>query len=434
MGKWTSSPHPISDIRDWKRDGKLEIQPDFQRRAVWSEQAKILLIDSILKGIPMPKLFIAQKIKDDQTYRVVIDGQQRISAILDFLDNKFSLNKPYKGDHENQYFKDLDEETQNDFLLYNLDFNIINGYSDDEIREMYHRVNKYNVALNKQELRRADFPGDFLKISEELSSIAYFEEARLFTTANRRRLGDVEYTSELLAILLDGPQDKKESLDSFYIDYADWDTESLDDVKSRFYAIIDDLKKIFNEDYPIHNTRFRQKADFYSIFLAIGEMHQENLSEDAPLLDAFATTAKMHIHEDLLPHLQCDLEVINDAVEPSAPGKYGEYAVRCVSDANMLSSRKWRADFLKKILLGAYDPYNPNLERLEFLESLITCWDEGMCPQGNADCEFCEEFIQEYGNGVVRFWPKGKVFLETAHFSHKACLEKEADSFVWLDN
>lgn len=432
MSKWTSSPHPISDIDEWKQDGKLEIQPDFQRRAVWSEQARILLIDSILKGIPMPKIFIAQKIKDKRTYRVVIDGQQRIKAILDFLNNKFSLKKPYKGPHANKFFKDLDEDTQDEFRLYSLDFNIINGYSDDEVREMYHRVNKYNVALNKQELRRADFPGDFLKISEELSSIDYFEDIRLFTTANRRRLGDVEYTSELLAILLDGPQDKKGTLDSFYINYAEWCPENLENIKSRFYAIINDLKKIFNDKLPIQSTRFNQKSDFYSLFSAINDIHLVNIDEST-LLEVQGTPQKPDLHEKSVPYLRKDFELIHDSISPSAPGKYGEYAVRCVSDANMLSSRNWRADFLKNILLGAYPSAPSNNNRLQFLYELISCWDTGMCGPICDQCIVCDEDVEEFKRDIAWSWPKDKIFLYTARLSHIACLEEKSDEYIWLE-
>ena len=82
MKSWNSSPHPISDIRDWKQLERLEIKPDFQRLEVWSDAAKVMLMDTILRGIPMPKIFVSSVIKNDQVHRTVIDGQQRISAIL----------------------------------------------------------------------------------------------------------------------------------------------------------------------------------------------------------------------------------------------------------------------------------------------------------------------------------------------------------------
>ena len=77
---WNSGAHPISDIRDWSSDGHLELQPDYQRHEVWSRAAKIMLIDTILRNIPMPKIFLQSVLKEDHngckhTHRIVIDGQ-----------------------------------------------------------------------------------------------------------------------------------------------------------------------------------------------------------------------------------------------------------------------------------------------------------------------------------------------------------------------
>lgn len=109
-------------------------------------------------------------------------------------------------------FSELPGEVQQKILKYQIDTNEIYGADDNLIRDIYSRVNKYTVALNKQELRRADFPGDFLHLSEELALEPFFERAKIFSVANRRRMTDVEYISELIALLISGPQEKKRLL------------------------------------------------------------------------------------------------------------------------------------------------------------------------------------------------------------------------------
>ena len=52
--KWESYSHPISDIRDWDNNNRLELKPDFQRNEVWSRAAQIMLIDTIIKGMLYP--------------------------------------------------------------------------------------------------------------------------------------------------------------------------------------------------------------------------------------------------------------------------------------------------------------------------------------------------------------------------------------------
>ena len=71
-----------------------------------------MLIDTILRELPMPKIFLATTLKDEHSYRVVIDGQQRISAILDFLNDGFSLKPPYYGAAAGKYFSELDTTTE----------------------------------------------------------------------------------------------------------------------------------------------------------------------------------------------------------------------------------------------------------------------------------------------------------------------------------
>ena len=118
MPNWNSSPHPISDIRDWATLGRLELRPDFQRREVWSEAAKIMLIDTILKNVPMPKILVNSILRDGVTYRVVIDGQQRLAAIIGFLRDKFALASPCEVPYQGLKFSGLPSQVQSEILRY----------------------------------------------------------------------------------------------------------------------------------------------------------------------------------------------------------------------------------------------------------------------------------------------------------------------------
>lgn len=143
--KWESYSHPISDIRDWDNNNRLELKPDFQRNEVWSRAAQIMLIDTIIKGIPIPKIYIKSVMHNGNTYRVVIDGQQRLTAILKFVKNKLRLSKPYSGEYEGSLFSDLPDEVQNEILRYKIDINEIFNPSEEEIRDLYSRVNKSEI-------------------------------------------------------------------------------------------------------------------------------------------------------------------------------------------------------------------------------------------------------------------------------------------------
>jgi uncharacterized protein with ParB-like and HNH nuclease domain len=80
--EWQPSTNSILDLKDWTDNDRLEIRPSFQRKFVWGDAAKIMLIDTILKNIPMPKIFLSNLVRDNSPYRSVIDGQQRITTII----------------------------------------------------------------------------------------------------------------------------------------------------------------------------------------------------------------------------------------------------------------------------------------------------------------------------------------------------------------
>jgi hypothetical protein len=136
-------------------------------------------------------------------------------------------------------------------------------------------------------------------------------------------MGDVEYISELLAALISGPQNKKKSLDFYYQSLAEWRQEERVAIVGEFNSVLSDLEAIFPTSHPISSTRYFQKSDFYSLFLAISSERREG----GTLTD-----------KDLKP-LRADLGVLHERIGPSSEVKLlAEYAVHCVSDANSESS------------------------------------------------------------------------------------------------
>ena len=405
---WSSSPHPISDVRDWSQARRLILRPSYQRKEVWSLSAKILLMDTILSNIPMPKFYVQSEIRAGDTYRSVIDGQQRIGAILSFLNDEFKLNSPYRGSHSGLIFSELPIPIQNEFLSYELNFNEIRNASEDVVREIYARVNRYNVSLNKQELRRADYPGHFLKVSEKLAQRNLLDEFGVFTIANRRRMQDVEYVSELLITLIDGPQDKKQSLDQFYGDLMVWNKGARHEIIQRLDIILSEIYLIFSQTEKfINKTRFRQKADFYALFLAISE-----------LLDDGGSLA-----EKDLQFLAEDLDLLDRSIEPASDTKlFSEYAIKCTSQANTLASRKWRKDFLKSFLSGTYLSVYPLNETIEAFISIIKDGEDPMCPPQEHECPHCKEELNIFQDVTLDWDVETSVYqLANARIIHKAC-------------
>lgn len=416
--KWQSSPHTIADIREWNGNGTLLLQPDYQRREVWGDAARVMLIDSVLNDIPMPKIFVSKAIKDMRTYRSVIDGQQRITTILTFLNDGFKLEDPYSGPYDGMKFSELPADIRNDFLLYSIDFNEASGLPPDELREVYSRVNKYLVPLNRQELRKADFPGEFLKISEELANLDSLDDMGLFNATARRRSLDVEYVSELLAAQLRGISDKKDAIDECCRDYAAWPSAESTAARAEFEGAISDIAKIFDTTYPMKKTRWKQKADFYSFFFAVLTLRRAGLALPADL-----------------SFLRQDLTLLDNRIAPTSEVPIlSKYAVYCVSQANSASSRNWRMAFIKAILRGTYAGSIEDQEQRDIVSETASDIRFAIDPNFNGDgCPPAEGFVcggcGGYDEGEtslgrsILYWPAGSTVFQLANakWAHSKC-------------
>lgn len=197
----------VSDIVNWFRRKELVINEDFQRRAVWTPAAKTFLVDSLLKGFPLPKLYIRTKIDPvtQQMVREVVDGQQRVRSIVEFANDKLKLTSR-STDYSGKKYSDLNPEDQERFLGYVISADQLLNASDDEVLEVFSRLNSYTVILNDAEKRHAEFQTDFkwlvVKTAAEWSK--FFDEKGVLSIRQRVRMMDDELVAEMFRVLVGG--------------------------------------------------------------------------------------------------------------------------------------------------------------------------------------------------------------------------------------
>src|ERR1700735_1624507 len=104
------------------RENQLVLAPEFQRDNVWPSQAKAYLIDTILTSRPIPPLFFQRTVsaQTGRTVYSVIDGQQRLRAIFEFIENRFRLSESKNKPFYKKKFKDLSGDQQREILNYDL--------------------------------------------------------------------------------------------------------------------------------------------------------------------------------------------------------------------------------------------------------------------------------------------------------------------------
>ena len=270
MIKPDRSTYTPTDFRLWRESSALILSPKFQRRSVWTTPARSYLIDTILRGMPIPPLYlrVVQSTDKKRTVREVIDGQQRISSVLDFLDDKFALSSSVKSEYSGSRFSKLPEDAQDQILQYPFITEVFQGISDARVLEIFSRLNTHSVKLNPQELRNGKFFGRFKSTAYELAleHLEFWRNHKIFTDASIARMAEVELTSELMVLLMDGPQDKKKTLDQFYAEY-DEDFLNQTKIENAFRHVIDQVNDALGEE--LSTSQFRRPPLFYSLFAAV---------------------------------------------------------------------------------------------------------------------------------------------------------------------
>ena len=327
---------PVSELISLYDSDRLNLSPPYQRNPVWTAKAQQKLLESILSGKPIPNFFLLKTGKDSYE---MIDGQQRARTILGYSRNLIT-------DHENLTFeKRLTQspnrkQTASQFLDYKLSITVVKEIHDNEsVEEYYALLNSSGLRLSRPELKKAEyFTTNFLKLVLECAEDERFRSLRIFKEANTARMNDVDFVSELIALLKFGISDKKEKVDQLYED--DISLKEYRSLKSTF----DKQMVIFNgcnHITPLLRTRYKQKNDFYSVFYLFWTIQDSDI------------TTLEHLYKVLVkvgPHIrpsQAECEPLR------------EYAHHCVTQSNSKASRQARHDILVGLLLNPTNTPTP---------------------------------------------------------------------------
>lgn len=212
--------------------GKYNFEPPYQRRSVWSDEKKSFLIDTIFKNYPIPPIFLHQKIDDEtgKTTYDVIDGKQRLNAIIEFINNEISAASEYENAVVDEviagkYFKELDDDKLSDykkrFWRYIIPIEYIDTGDQQVIDNIFDRLNRNGEPLTGQELRNSSYYGtSLLNLVEKKAKEPFWKDT--LRNLDSARMEEIEFLSELLFTMIQGSEihsDQKE-IDRLYELYA----------------------------------------------------------------------------------------------------------------------------------------------------------------------------------------------------------------------
>ena len=277
--------YPIADFYKWIKSKELTLAPEFQRGDIWVPSAQSFFIDTLLRELPIPPIYI-RLVTDRETktsYREVVDGQQRLRTIEKFIDGRLVLDKRSK-EFAGKTYDTLEDEDQSRFLAYQIGVEQLIGADDDTVLDIFHRINVYGISLNRQELRHGKYQGVKYEGAFRLAVIRTAErweilwsKYQVVSVRGRVRLLHNELVAQLLGVILDGVTDGGQpKIDRLYERY---DSKISEDEEERFDQVCQYIVDHFSE---VLRTKLGPGPHFMMLFAAVahalfaipvGDMH-----------------------------------------------------------------------------------------------------------------------------------------------------------------
>lgn len=294
------------------RKGIIKLNPDYQRNHRWTDGESSRLIESLILNIPIPTIYLSQdvdvdeEVEDDVARYSVIDGQQRLSAIVRFMLNEYCLQKLEVLELLNgSYYKDLPP-----FLVRRLEERTIkclriDSTIDPQVKfDIFERLNTASIQLESQELRNAVYRGKF---NDMIKQVAKNTDFRMLLHINLKnpnennkvkKMQDVEYVLRFFAYANNEGNNMKKSFKQFLSEQMEkfnlYDKRTIQNMKKHFERVMKMILNNLGEDafakYKIEDKKLKLQSHFNAaVYDAISIAISDKLRENAQ----FAITEKM---------------------------------------------------------------------------------------------------------------------------------------------
>jgi hypothetical protein len=294
-------------------------------------------VDTIIRGKPIPKILITQELKGTRNVRVVVDGQQRLRAILEFLEDGFKISRAHNQKWSGKTYSTLPPEIQNEILKYEIGVDILFDASYPDILDIFARLNTYSVRLNKQEQLNAKYLGFFKQAAYRLGYdfVKYWNESDVLTKTQVTRMAEATLASDLLVALVGGVQTNK-AIPMYYKEFEDVEGDLPKKVK-QFNRTMNVIGEIYSP-HSLRNTNFRRTQLFYSLFCSIAHcLFEVDGLAGAPRVEVVGNLSKIRVRLDEISSRYDEQD------ESREYQQFIDYSRRATTDT---SRRIWRSKFL----------------------------------------------------------------------------------------
>ncbi len=243
------------------KDGTLVPRPEFQRRIVWTTEDKVRFVDTLLNSYPFPEIYVANGIVNTETgegTQLIVDGQQRVTTIVQYFDGTLSLPQTVRP------YSLLTKEEKDEFLNYDVAVRDLGSISPEDIIEVFKRINATKYSLNEIEINNAIYTGELMRLAEGLTSHPFFEDHRVFTPTDLKRMGDTRFVLQVIITMMSGYFNRDDNFEEFLGAYND-SFEARDEIVTRLSHVFSFIEEC---GFPAKG-RIWKKSDFFSAVIEI---------------------------------------------------------------------------------------------------------------------------------------------------------------------
>lgn len=391
----------------FRRRKGIDTNPDYQRPAVWTKAQKQLLIDSMLREYDVPKFYLHRTGKD--TYDV-IDGQQRLRAIWEFFEGGFALAKDAEAvdgyEIKGKKYDELDFDIQDRINSYDLDFVVLDYVEEDEIREMFLRLQN-GTSLKAQEKRNA-MPGRMGDFVRSTAKHPFFTKVNF---SNSRFTYD-QIAAQMTLLYLNRNNGicniKDRDLNAMYETNKDFDSASGD--AKAIIKILDYLNTMFPTKAPE-----LKRYSVISLFILIMDMmpNYDIRNREADIANWFIAFEAKRAEDELKPAEDQDPKLVI-------------YHERVSNSSDAMDSLTYRHNFLKENLLSTVSNMPQKDPKRNFDEAqrqVIFRRDKGICRVCGRQCDW-----NDWEADHILPWSKGgKTEIENGQVLCSSCNSKKSD-------
>lgn len=273
----------------------LDTSPNFQRKLVWKKQHKYAFITTVLLNYPFPEIYIASSeidVNNLQTKEIVVDGQQRLNTIVDYIKgiNDFSNQNKIKP------FNALTVLEKKEFLNYPVSMKDLKDLPEDIVKEIFRRINSTEYSLNANEILNAQFgDGEFAifckqladskyEVSETETDVLITDEKRkifndfflsnnIFTENDIKRMFDSQYVMLITSTLFEGKYFGRSLRINDYLEKYNFEFKNYDQILD---VILNAIETISNLKLS-KNSYWFNKANLFTLIIELTKVDTSKL-------------------------------------------------------------------------------------------------------------------------------------------------------------